>query len=205
MKRRYIPNILSLIRIPFSIALPFLGKLENFYPFLAAYAVAGIADVLDGFLARRFRWESKLGAKMDSIGDTIFLICAISTVIWCLPLKFEWYVFAALGVLVAIRVANALFTRVKFKQWGFVHNLFVKYSSVPIFFLLPLFMFKGEVLNIPLTAMICLVILASVEETWIIKVMENYDMNMKSIYHMKKLKKQKAALADETECEVSLV
>ena len=200
MKKRYIPNVLSMVRIPFSIAMPFLGQLaakkNNPYPFLAVYAVAGIADVLDGFLARRYHWESKLGAKMDSIGDTIFLVCAIGTTIWCLPLKFEWYVFAALGLLVALRVANAVFTRVKFKQWGFIQNLFVKFASVPIFFLLPLFIYYGRVLNEPLTAMIGLVILATIEETWILCIMEEYDMNMKSIYHMKKLKKRRAA-----ECE----
>jgi len=206
MKRRHIPNILSLIRIPFSIAFPFLAYfLKSPVPFLVAYAIAGIADVLDGFLARKFHWESKYGAKFDSIGDVVFLVFAISTAILTLDLTFKWYVFAALGVLVAIRVTNAIITRVKFKQWGFIHNLFVKYSSLPIFFLMPLFIVKRAVYNIPLAAMICLVILASVEETWILRVMVDYDMNMKSIYHMKKLKKQKAALVAETEREVSLV
>jgi len=203
MKMRYIPNILSLSRIPFSIAMLFLAKYST-AAFLCAYAVAGIADVLDGFLARRFHWESKLGAKIDSIGDTVFLVCAITTVLVNLPLVFEWYVYAALAVLVAVRAVNVLITRVKFKQWGFIHNLFVKYSSIPIFFLLPLFIYRGEVLNAPLAAMIGLVILASVEETWILKVMQDYDMNMKSIYHMKKLKRRMAALPAEGECEMSL-
>jgi len=203
MKMRYIPNILSLSRIPFSIAFPFLAYfLKSPVPFLVAYALAGIADVLDGFLARRFHWESKLGAKMDSIGDVVFLVFAISTAILTLDLTFKWYVFAALGALVAIRVFNAVITRVKFKQWGFIHNLFVKYSSLPIFFLLPLFIAKGKVYNEPLAAMIFLVILASIEETWILKVMEKYDMNMKSIYHAKKLKKQTAIELDEKREEV---
>ncbi|MCL2301182.1 MAG: CDP-alcohol phosphatidyltransferase family protein [Firmicutes bacterium] len=200
MKMRYIPNILSMVRIPFSIAFPFLAYyLKSPVPFLVAYGIAGAADVLDGFLARKFHWESKLGAKMDSIGDTVFLIFAILTALLTLDFTFKWYVLAALGVLVAVRVTNAIITRVKFKQWGFIHNLFVKYSALPIFFLMPLFIAKRTVYNVPLAAMLVLVILASVEETWILKLMVDYDMNMKSIYHMKKLKKRPAPELDAPE------
>jgi CDP-diacylglycerol--glycerol-3-phosphate 3-phosphatidyltransferase len=200
MKMRYIPNLLSLLRIPFSVALPFLAHfLKSPVPFLIAYAIAGINDVLDGFLARRFHWESEYGAKFDSIGDVIFLVFAIASAILTLDLTFRWYVFAVLGVLVAVRVGNALFTRVKFKQWGFIHNLFVKYSAFPIFFLLPLFIVKRAVYNVPLAVPIGLVVLASLEETWILRVMEHYDMNMKSIYHMKKLRKRAAIELEERE------
>ena len=200
MKMRYIPNILSISRIPFSIAFPFLAYfLKSPVPFLVAYGIAGIADVLDGYLARKFHWESKLGAKMDSIGDVVFLAFAISTAILMLDFSFKWYVFAALGVLVAVRSANAIFTRVKFKQWGFIHNLSAKYSACPIFFLLPLFIAKRTVYNLPLAALIGIVILASIEETLILRVMDEYDMNMKSLYHMRKLKKRRKLEAIEIE------
>ena len=75
MKMRYIPNILSLSRIPVSIAMIFVAKHPNV--FIGLYAFAGIVDVFDGVLARRFHWESKLGAKLDSVGDVAFLVCAV--------------------------------------------------------------------------------------------------------------------------------
>jgi len=202
MKMRYIPNILSLSRIPFSIAFPFLAYfLKSPIPFLVAYGIAGVADVLDGFLARRYHWESKLGAKMDSIGDVVFLVFAISTAILMLDFTFEWYVFAVLGALVAVRVANAVYTRVKFKQWGFIHNLATKYCAFPIFLMLPAFIALGRVYSVPLAALVGLVVLGSIEETLILRVMDEYDMNMKSIYHMRKLKKR-AALEMEQRKEV---
>jgi len=207
-KLRHIPNILSLLRIPFSIALPFLAYfLKSPVPFLISYAIAGGADVLDGFLARRFHWESKLGAKMDSIGDVIFLVFAILAAILTLDFTFKWYVFAALGVLSVIRIANALFTRVKFKQWGFIHLRSARWSVVPLYILFPICIYQQKVYN-PFVAL-CLVlsILACVEEFWILTIMDRdeYTMDMKSIYHMKKLKKQKAAPAMDEEREMSLV
>jgi len=204
-KLRHIPNILSLSRIPLSISFFFLVG----YPpaFLGVYGMAGAADVLDGFLARRFHWESKYGAKMDSIGDIVFLGCAISVAFWKIEkLYFAPYVYAIFGVLVAVRLVNAVITRRKFRQWGFIHNLFMKYSTVPIFFLMPVAVLTREIPNPFLAVMLAFVLLGSLEETWILMLMEEYDMDMKSIYHMRKLKNRQALeYAAEEERETTTV
>jgi len=36
--------------------------------------LCGITDGLDGFLARRFRWQSKLGAYLDPLADKFLLV-----------------------------------------------------------------------------------------------------------------------------------
>jgi len=201
----HIPNILSLSRIPFAISFFFLVKLDTPLPFLAAYGLAGLFDVLDGFLARRFHWQSEYGAKFDSIGDVAFLGCAITVALLMLDeVVFKPYVFVCLGVLIAIRLANMVITRRKFKQWGYIHNLFMKYSTVPVFFLMPVAVLTREIPNLFLAVMLCFIILGSVEETWILKLMDDYDMDMKSIYHMKKLKKQKVNAA-EREAELAVM
>lgn len=66
-----LPNLLSLLRIilvtPFLIAL-----IYKKYPLaLAIFAVAGITDYLDGFLARRLGQKSVLGSFLDPIGDKL--------------------------------------------------------------------------------------------------------------------------------------
>ena len=208
-KLRHIPNILSISRVPIAISFFFLAGLPSPYPFLAAYGVAGLNDVLDGFLARRFHWQSKLGAKMDSIGDAIFLGCAITVALLMLDeVIFEPYVFIIFGVLVAVRLVNIVITRRKFKQWGFIHNLFMKYSTVPVFFLMPVAVLTKAIPNLFLAIMLRFIILGSLEETWILMLMEDYDMDMKSIYHMRKLKRQRAleyTVAEEEERETTRV
>ncbi|MCL2299123.1 MAG: CDP-alcohol phosphatidyltransferase family protein, partial [Firmicutes bacterium] len=120
---KHIPNILSLSRIPLSVAMVFLTKYPNL--FIGLYAAAGVADVLDGMLARRFRWESKLGAKLDSAGDIVFLLCSVLSAFVGLRgrLRFESYIYFAAGAIAVVRAANLIFTRVKFRQWGTIHNL----------------------------------------------------------------------------------
>ena len=44
------------------------------YTGLPLLIVSGSTDMLDGWLARRFHWESKLGAILDPIADKLLLV-----------------------------------------------------------------------------------------------------------------------------------
>jgi len=209
MKMRYIPNVISLSRIPFSIAMPFLvGRYS--IAFLVCYGIAGIADVADGAIARRFHWESKFGAKADSIGDGIFIICVVIAVVLSLGPTLAsgnglaGYVYAIFAVFFVFKLVNVAFTRIKFKQWGFIHLNSAKWSVVPLYILFPVCIHQQKVYN-PFVAL-CLVlsILALVEEIWILTRMEKheYNMNIKSVFSWNKERKLAAmALVAEPEKE----
>ena len=79
MKLRYIPNILSILRImlvPFFVYMFFEGELIFA---LAIYLFAGLTDIVDGYLARRNGWISNSGKILDPIADKLMqcvvLIC----------------------------------------------------------------------------------------------------------------------------------
>lgn len=65
-----LPNILSLCRIP--LALVFLQENPNYRGL--AIVLALMTDVLDGYLARRYRWKSRLGTLLDPLMDKFFVI-----------------------------------------------------------------------------------------------------------------------------------
>ena len=70
-----IPNTLSLIRMALSVILLFIN---NRFIFLTIYLICGLSDVLDGYIARRYRLETNLGAKLDSLADFIFFITSLT-------------------------------------------------------------------------------------------------------------------------------
>ena len=79
---RNIPNIISILRIfmVFPIAL-FIWS-EEYNEAFILMIIAGVSDGLDGFLARAFHWQSKLGAMLDPAADklllvSIFIICGL--------------------------------------------------------------------------------------------------------------------------------
>lgn len=39
------------------------------------FVIAGISDAIDGFLAKRFNWETELGAYLDPIADKLLIVC----------------------------------------------------------------------------------------------------------------------------------
>jgi len=69
-----LPNQLSWFR---ALLVPgiYLLLVERYYAFaLAAYALAGISDVLDGFLARRLHLETRLGLVLDPLVDVAYIV-----------------------------------------------------------------------------------------------------------------------------------
>ena len=70
---RALPNQLTLLRlsiIPF-LALAILDA--HYHRALILMVIAGLSDGLDGFLARRFRQRTQLGAYLDPIADKLLL------------------------------------------------------------------------------------------------------------------------------------
>ncbi|MEI7690526.1 MAG: CDP-alcohol phosphatidyltransferase family protein [bacterium] len=68
-----LPNILSILRLILSlVAFSLVVSYQEWFAAFILLAVALASDWLDGWLARRYRWESELGRKLDKVGDTVF-------------------------------------------------------------------------------------------------------------------------------------
>jgi cardiolipin synthase len=71
-----IPNILTLLRILLT-PLFVIALLRRQYPLgLVVFALAGISDALDGFIARYFNQRTQLGAYLDPLADKVLLVSA---------------------------------------------------------------------------------------------------------------------------------
>ncbi|MDU6524825.1 MAG: CDP-alcohol phosphatidyltransferase family protein, partial [Enterococcus sp.] len=67
----YFPNIITFLRIIISFLLPFV-TIRYFFPL---YFLAGITDVLDGWLARKLNWTSQLGTFFRQRRRFILFFC----------------------------------------------------------------------------------------------------------------------------------
>lgn len=68
------PNIISLSRllsVPFNV---WLIMVDQWRLALVVFCLAGLSDAVDGFLAKRFAMESRLGQYLDPIADKALLI-----------------------------------------------------------------------------------------------------------------------------------
>jgi len=95
VKARDIPNIISVIRIMLVAPFVVLILKQEFAWALVLFFVAGVSDGIDGYLAKRNNWISRLGSILDPLADKLLLVSSFVTLGWLgiLPL---WLVVAVL-------------------------------------------------------------------------------------------------------------
>lgn len=79
---RHLPNLISALRIALVAPLLALILRERYDGALVVALVAGISDGVDGFVARRFHWQSRLGSILDPIGDKLMLVGCMLALGW---------------------------------------------------------------------------------------------------------------------------
>jgi len=82
VKRSDIPNILTVIRFLLVPPVVYYMLKHEFGPALVLFAAAGFSDALDGFLARRYHWSSRVGALMDPLADKLLMVSSFLTLGW---------------------------------------------------------------------------------------------------------------------------
>ncbi len=82
MQARDIPNLITALR--FLMVPPTLLLLldEKYSLALLIFAIAGISDGIDGFLAKHYGWTSRLGAIMDPLADKLLLGSTFIVLAW---------------------------------------------------------------------------------------------------------------------------
>lgn len=82
MHARDIPNLISIARILLVVPVVW-SLLQGYYTWaVGLFAVAGISDAVDGFLAKHFGWQSRLGGVLDPLADKLLLIATFLALAW---------------------------------------------------------------------------------------------------------------------------
>jgi cardiolipin synthase (CMP-forming) len=82
MSLSWLPNAISITRI--ALIAPILALfIEGQYGWsLALFVVAGLSDGIDGYLAKRFDWQTRLGGFLDPAGDKLLVAWTFGTLAW---------------------------------------------------------------------------------------------------------------------------
>lgn len=73
MSLRWLPNAISLLRILLVAPILLLILHDKFAWALALFFVAGFSDGIDGYLANRYGWHTRLGALLDPVADKLLV------------------------------------------------------------------------------------------------------------------------------------
>lgn len=132
MKKYFtIPNCITLLRMVGTVIMAFLEPLTT--EFFAVYTLTGITDVLDGLIARITKTVSKFGAKLDSVADLLFYAVMLLKIMPVLVKMLPWYIWAAVAVVLLLRLTAYLIAAVKEKQFAAHHTILNKITGFTVF------------------------------------------------------------------------
>ena len=130
---KLLPNIISVLRIAGSIGLLFCDMAG--WSFWVLYALCGISDMVDGWLARELHSETKAGAILDSVADIVFVACCAIRLLPGLEIPVWLWIWA--GVVVFIKMVNQVSALVVYKRCCFPHTLANKQTGLLLFLAVP--------------------------------------------------------------------
>jgi len=82
MRASDIPNLITISRILLVAPIAWALMVEKFTVALVLFFIAGVSDAVDGFLAKRFGWASRLGALLDPLADKFLLLTCYAVLAW---------------------------------------------------------------------------------------------------------------------------
>lgn len=82
MNLRWLPNAITITRMVMAPPLAWLLLSGHYAASLWLALLAGLSDVLDGYLAKRYDWRSTLGGLLDPIADKLLLAACFFGLWW---------------------------------------------------------------------------------------------------------------------------
>jgi len=149
--------------------------------FIILYLFCGASDVLDGYLARKLKVESHIGALLDSLGDFIMYMLIIYVLIVRTTFFSNPIVLSLIMAIIALKAVNLIITKMKFNQWGSVHTIAYKITGALVYFLMPLYYLYPHAPLWLIYTLCGLAILSTLEEFLIILTSKQYNVNQKSL------------------------
>ena len=154
MKR--LPNAISSLRVAGSIGLLFCDVAG--WLFWVLYALCGISDMVDGWLARKLHVETKAGAVCDSVSDIVFVACCAIRLLPVLEIPVWLCIWA--GVIVFIKMVNQVSALAVFKRFCFPHTSANKLTGFLLFLTVPTMFWS----MIPISIVAAIATFAAVQE-----------------------------------------
>jgi cardiolipin synthase len=107
---RQVPNMLSALRLAAAPVTAGLLLNEYFQAAFGVFALAGLSDALDGYLARRFDLRTRLGRYLDAIADKALML-AVFVALASLHIVPLWLTLMIIGrdVFILLGVGTAWF------------------------------------------------------------------------------------------------
>jgi phosphatidylglycerophosphate synthase len=181
----YIINGISLYRMIAVPLLIYLALTHQFGSFKWLLALGFFTDAIDGYLARRYRVSSALGARIDSIADDLNIVAAIIGLCIFNPAFLLAERIPILILLVLYLLQNTL-AFLKYRRLTSFHTYIAKIAAVLQGMFLIAFFFFPQPVDWLFTLTVVFTGTDLLEEILLVLLLPRYRTNVKGLYWLKK-------------------
>jgi len=177
----YVINGITFYRIiaaPFLLVLLFAKQYEVFKWLLG---LSFFTDLIDGYLARKFKVTSILGTKLDSIGDDLTVLVGLIA-LFVLKLEFMKQHIIIFIILLVLFVVQITYGFIRYKKMTNFHTYLAKTAALlqGVFLILVLFTEEPSLILFYVAAIVTMLELT--EEIILIRLLPKWQANVKGIY-----------------------
>ena len=188
---RHVPNVVSAARIAATPLLLYFALQGHESAFTWLLVPALLSDIVDGWIARALELQSKLGALLDSIGDTLLLLTSVVGVwvfhpevvtehrAWCYTLIFAWLAEAALALVRYGRLSS--FHTYVSKVAGYLLGIFV--GALFVFGFQPWLLYVAVATSV----------LGNLEEMVLLRLLPEWRADVRGVYWVLRERSQETA------------
>lgn len=176
-----LPNILTLIRLACVPVLVFVSWRGFSNLFLGLLVFAFVTDVLDGYIARKYQLQTRLGAKLDSLADfAVYMVIPICAwLLWPVVIRQEIVYVIAIIASIVLPVMSGI---VKFGSFTSYHTWLTKVAAASMATSSILLFLGGPVWLFRAAAILC--VCAALEEICITMLLSEPRTNVRTLWHV---------------------
>ena len=159
-----LPNAITILRCLLIIPFVFALCLHDYVLAFIIFVGAGVSDGVDGFLAKRYGWQSQFGAMLDPIADKLLLVTGFGmlTYIGQLP----WWLFSLVLLRDVVIVVGAITYHRLFGPYPMQPTMISKINTVLQISLVGLQLFSAAVYTLPLSLMYAVIATTVFTTVW---------------------------------------
>jgi CDP-diacylglycerol--glycerol-3-phosphate 3-phosphatidyltransferase len=119
-------TLYRLLAAPFLFYLAFAGRIDLFKWLLP---ISFFTDLIDGFLARKFKVTSEMGSRLDSIADDLTILASIAA-LFLFKQEFTKEQAFILTILFSLFVIQILVSLIRYRKTTSFHTYLAKASAI---------------------------------------------------------------------------
>jgi len=146
-------------------------------PFMIVYVIAGVSDMIDGPIARKYNVTSQFGATLDASADILLILVVLFRI---LPLiEFSNWIMVWIVIVIVMKALSSVIGYIRHKRFILLHTYANKFFVV-VLFLFPIFYTFIET-DIVLIVLLVIATLAFAEDIYVNATSIEVDLDEKGI------------------------